>query len=74
MFDARNKSRTLGYNTIITDNGLIKEKIINENKDHNWVKIANRNDVDKLKSGNLFKFSFNKAKAGRRAKLTLCSA
>ena len=49
LFDNRNKSRTLGYDTVITDNGLIKVKTINENGDCKWVKIENRNDLDKLK-------------------------
>ena len=31
LFDVTNKSRTLGYNTVITDNGLIKKKTMNEN-------------------------------------------
>ena len=35
--------------TVITDNGLIKVKTINENGDYKWVKIANRNNLDKLK-------------------------
>ena len=48
-FNVRNKSRTLRYNTIITDNGLTKVKTINENRDYKWVKIANRNNLDKLK-------------------------
>ena len=34
---------------VITDNGLIKVKTINENGDYMWVKIANRNNLDKLK-------------------------
>ena len=49
LFDVRNKSRTLGYNTVITDNRLIKLKTINENGDYKWVKIANRNDLYRLK-------------------------
>ena len=49
VFDVRNKYRVLGYNTVITDNGLIKVKTIIENGDYKWVKTANRNDVDKLK-------------------------
>ena len=48
-FNVRNNSRTLRYNTIITDNGLTKVKTINENRDYKWVKIANRNNLDKLK-------------------------
>ena len=32
FLDVRNKSKTLGYNTVITDNGLNKVKTINENK------------------------------------------
>ena len=53
LFHVRNKSRTFGYNTIITDNGLIKAKTIYENGDDKWVKIANRNNLDKLKLGGL---------------------
>ena len=49
LLDVRNKSRTLGYNTVIIDKGLIKVKTINENRDNKWVKIANRNNLDKLK-------------------------
>ena len=53
LFHVRNKSRTFGYNTVITDNGLIKAKRIYENGDDKWVKIANRNNLDKLKLGGL---------------------
>ena len=53
LFHVRNKSRIFGYNTVITDNGLIKVKTIYENGDDKWVKIANRNNLDKLKSGGL---------------------
>ena len=42
----RKKPRTLGYNTVITDNGIIKVKTINENGDYKWVKITDRNDLD----------------------------
>ena len=42
----RKKSRILGYNIFITDNGLIKVKAINKNGDYKCVKIANRNDLD----------------------------
>ena len=49
LFHVRNKSRTFGYNTVITDNGLTKVKTINEKEDYKWVKIANKNDLDKLK-------------------------
>ena len=49
LFDVRNKSRTLGYNTVIRDNGLIKVKTINENRDYKSIKIANRNHLDILK-------------------------
>ena len=49
FFDVRNKYRALGYNTVITDNELIKVKTIIENGDYKWVKTANRNDLDKLK-------------------------
>ena len=46
IYHIRKKPRTLGYNTVITDNGIIKVKTINENGDYKWVKIADRNDLD----------------------------
>ena len=31
---------------LLTDNGIIKVKTINENGDYKWVKITDRNDLD----------------------------
>ena len=49
LLDVRNKSKTLGYSTFLTDNGLIIVKTINKTGDYEWLKIANRNNLNKLK-------------------------
>ena len=69
FFHIRNKSRTLIYNTVITDNGLIKVKTINESGDYKRVKIANSNNLDKSKVRKFVCNSiFTKYKTARRYK------
>lgn len=43
LYEVKKKCRSLGYKKIITDNGIIKVKVINK-----WVKICNNEDLDSL--------------------------
>ena len=48
MFETRKKCRTLGYKKIVTDNGVIKVKVVDENGVTWWRKIKNMKDLDQL--------------------------
>ena len=48
LYNARNKGRALGYNKIVTDNGVIKIKALNQQREPKWVRIFNRKHLDKL--------------------------
>ena len=48
LYDVQNKGRELGYNKIVTDNGAIKIKALNQQGKPKWVRILNRKDLDKL--------------------------
>ena len=48
LYNIQNKSRVLGYNKIVTVNGVIKIKALNQQGEPKWVRILNRKDLDKL--------------------------
>ena len=48
LYDVWNKGRVLGYNKIVTNNGTIKIKALNQQGEPKWLRILNRKDLHKL--------------------------
>ena len=48
LYGFRNKVRVFGYNKIVTDNGVIKIKALNQQAEPKWMRNLARKDLNKL--------------------------